>query len=144
MGVPEHAAWRAVSLTLPYVRLPGALGGNTRAHWRQRSADTQRVRTDVLRLSQAAGLHRVGPVRHVVVELVWAPGDRRRRDADNLWPLLKVACDAIARGPRKGWTGLDVVPDDTPEYMTKLAPRIAPPPEKGMWLHLWLDMQEAA
>jgi crossover junction endodeoxyribonuclease RusA len=140
--VTNQTAWRDVTLVLPYARPPKALWGNTRAHWRRRSADTEQVRTDVVKLAQAAGLHRVGPVRHVTAQLVWAPGDRRRRDEDNLWALFKVVCDAIARGPRKSWIGLDVVPDDTPAYFTKLAPRIEPPPAKGMWLHLRLDLTD--
>lgn len=126
-------------LPLPYDRPPKSLAGNSRAHWRQRSADTQQVRSDVMRLAEGAGIHRFGRIEHVTVELVWAPGDRRRRDADNLWPLLKACCDALARGPRRDWVGLELVPDDTPEHMTKLAPRIEPPPAKGMWLVLDLD-----
>jgi crossover junction endodeoxyribonuclease RusA len=131
-------------LHLPYERPPKALAGNTRVHWRQRSADTQQVRSDVMRLAQQAGLHRLGRLKHVTAELVWAPGDKRRRDADNLWPLLKVCCDALARGPRRDWVGLELVPDDTPEHMTKLAPRIEPPPAKGMWLALTLDFPKDA
>lgn len=118
-------------LELPYPRPPKALVGNSRAHWRQRSADTAQVRTTVLLLAKQAGI----PVStHLTVELVWAPGDRRRRDADNLWPMLKVCCDALARGPRRDWIGLELVPDDTPEHMTKLTPRIEAPPARGMWL----------
>jgi crossover junction endodeoxyribonuclease RusA len=128
-----------VDLVLPYERPPKALVGNSRAHWRQRSADTQQVRTDVMSLARQAGLHFARGISHITVELVWAPGDRRRRDADNLWPLLKACCDALARGPRRDWVGLELVPDDTPEHMTKLAPRIQPPPAKGMWLVLTLD-----
>lgn len=85
---------------------------------------------------------RIPPSAHLTVELVWVPEHaNRRRDADNLWPLLKVVCDALARGPIKRarhGPGLDLVPDDTPEYMTKLAPRIATPAEHepGLWLHL--------
>lgn len=135
----EHSV--RVKLALPYDRPPKALVGNTRVHWRQRSADTQQVRTDVMQLARQAGLHFARGISHITVELVWAPGDRRRRDADNLWPLLKACCDALARGPRRDWVGLDLVLDDTPEHMTKLAPRIEPPPEKGMWLVLTLDFQ---
>jgi crossover junction endodeoxyribonuclease RusA len=131
-----------VRLALPYDRPPASLTANTRAHWRARSADTRQVRSDVLRLAQAAGLHRYGPgaVEHVTVELVWAPGDRRRRDAPNIRPLLKAAVDAIARGPRRDWIGLELVPDDTAEYVTELTPRIEPPPAKGMWLELTLRL----
>lgn len=134
-----------VTLKLPYSAPPKALWGNTRSHWRQRSADTSQVRNDVMQMAKAAHLHQIDGIRHVTVELVWAPGDRRRRDADNLWPLLKVAADAIARGPRRDWVGLELVPDDTPEYMTKLAPRIAPPPAaSGMFLHIGLTLGGAA
>lgn len=85
-------------LDLPYARPPAALVGNSRAHWRRRSADTRQVRGDVLALAQAAGLHRLArPVEHVAVALTWAPGDRRRRDADNLWPLLKDTIQTVEK-----------------------------------------------
>lgn len=143
MTAPARTA--SCTLVLPYQRPPTSLWGNTRAHWRARSADTAQVRHDVLHLARAAHLHQITGIRHVTVELVWAPGDRRRRDEDNLWPLLKVASDAIARGPRRDWVGLELVPDDTPEYMTKLRPRIEPPPAKpGMRLVLHLDIGETA
>ncbi|MBW0088259.1 hypothetical protein I4I73_03390 [Pseudonocardia sp. KRD-184] len=139
MTGPIVAEGALVRLDLPYKRPPAALVGNSRAHWRRRSADTKQVRADVLRLAQAAGLHRLDrPVEHVTVTLTWAPGDRRRRDADNLWPLLKACCDALARG-RQDWVGLDLVPDDTPTWMEKRAPRIEPPPTAaGMWLDVGL------
>lgn len=130
------------TLQLPYELLPAGLSGNTRASWRTKARSTRMVRSDVMRLAQAAGLHRLA-LAHIAVELVWAPGDRRRRDSDNLWPLLKAACDALARGPRRDWVGLELVPDDTPEFMTKHAPRIDPPPAKGMWLQLTLTAQAA-
>ena len=134
-----------LTLRLPYERPPKSLVGNSRHHWRQRSKDTLQVRTDVTFLARAAHLHQIDGIRHVTVELVWAPGDRRRRDADNLWPLLKAVADAIARGNRKDWTGLELVPDDTPEHMTKLAPRIDPPPAtKGMYVHIGLHLGEAS
>lgn len=118
-------------LALPYEKPPPPLTGNSRSHWRARSTVTQQVRSDVQTLARQA---RIPVSTHLTVELVWAPGDRRRRDSDNLWPMLKVACDALARGPRKDWVGLELVPDDTPEHFTKMPPRIEPPPAKGMWL----------
>ena len=120
-------------LKLPYERPPAGLYANVRTHWRRRSADTQTCRAAVATLARQAGIPRC---EHLTVRLVWAPGDRRRRDADNLWPLLKACCDALARGPRRDLVGLDLVPDDTPEYMTKLAPVIFGPPERGMWLEI--------
>lgn len=137
-----HVGLRA-RLHLPYERPPAALTANTRAHWRRRSADTRQVRETVLTIAKQAGLHRITGIQHVTVELVWAPGDRRTRDADNVYPLLKACCDALARGPRRDWVGLELVPTDTPEHMTKLAPRIEPPPApKGMWLDLELSIAD--
>lgn len=123
----------AYRLKLPWRKPPPALWGNARTHWRARARDTREVRTAVALLARQAGIPRS---EHLTVELLWAPGDCRRRDADNLWPLLKAASDSLARG-RGDWIGLDLVPDDTPKYFTKLAPRILPPdeaPEPGMWL----------
>jgi crossover junction endodeoxyribonuclease RusA len=134
-----------VRLTLPYGRPPAALTANARPHWSARASDTRQVRSDVTRLAQAAGLHRypVGAIEHITVELVWAPGDRRRRDAPNLRPLCKAAVDALARGGRKDLIGLDLVPDDTAEFVTELTPRIEPPPAKGMWLDLTIRLARA-
>lgn len=92
--------------------------------------------------ARAAGLRE--PVPHLVVALVWVPhdyaGDRDRRDPDNLGPGVKIVCDALARGPakrRRGDPGLDLVPDDTPRYMTRRKPDIVgPTPElpAGLWV----------
>jgi len=128
-----------VRLFLPFERPPAALVGNTRVHWRRRSADTRTVRETVALL--AGKLRHEKQIGHITVALTWAPGDRRRRDADNLWPLLKACCDALARG-RRDWAGLDLVPDDTPRWMDKRAPVIAPPPAKGMWLDLSIRFAE--
>lgn len=131
-------------LPLPYEKPPAALWGNSRKHWRQRSADTRMVREDVLNLARQAGLHRLDRTpAHVTVVLIWAPGDHRRRDEDNLFPLLKAACDSIARGPRRDWVGMEIVPDDTGKYMKKI-PRIVSPPAKGMWLDLSIRFEAAS
>jgi crossover junction endodeoxyribonuclease RusA len=122
-------------LALPYERPPAALHGNRRAHWRAEHRDKQAVRSDVTNLALAA---QIPKAKHLTVELVWAPGDRRIRDEDNLWPLLKTCCDALARG-RQNLIGLDLVPDDSPRYMDKLKPRIVGPDETrecGMWLNI--------
>lgn len=127
-------------LVLPFDRPPKSLVGNSRSHWRARSADTRTVREAVLVLARSAGLHGVTSARHVTATFTWAPGDNIRRDADNLWPMLKACCDALARGPRRDWVGLQLVPDDTPAYFTKNAPVIWPPPrEREMWLDLLIE-----
>ncbi|MDN5916625.1 MAG: hypothetical protein L0I76_16235 [Pseudonocardia sp.] len=104
-------------------------------HWAQRSSATAEVIHAVILLAKAQGLHHITGARYVRVELVWSPGDRRRADEDNLFPLVKVAADALARG-RRDLPGLHLVPDDTSEWMGKSA-RIARPPEPaGLWLHV--------
>ena len=131
-----------VRIPLPYTAPPAALVANARPHWSHRHRDTRQVRQDVTMLGKAAGLHRLAkPVAHVTVVLVWAPGDRRRRDPINLAPLVKACCDGLARG-RKDLIGLDLVPDDTPEWMDQRTAVIAPPPAKGMWLDLSIRFEE--
>ncbi len=108
------------------------LNGNDRIHWHTRKDRVAIVRRVVMDNARKAGV----PVcEHLTVTLHYAPGDNRRRDADNLWPTLKAACDALARGPRRDWVGLELVPDDTPEHMTKLAPQIhRGPGVRRLWL----------
>lgn len=115
-------------------RVWDALKGNARnAHYAQRSKATREVIDAVVAAATRAGLK---PCRHLTVCLVWAPGDNRRADDDNLWTLLKVCCDALARG-RSDLPGLRLVPDDTRQYMNKLAPRIErPPTSPGLWLEI--------
>jgi crossover junction endodeoxyribonuclease RusA len=141
-GVPSgvRPVGRLYVLALPYAGPPPGLSANYRGHWRQKHESTAQLRRDVYFVARQAGLHRLADVRHVTVELVWNPGDRRRRDADNIFPVLKVAVDALARG-RKDWVGLDLVPDDTGQWVTRLAPRIVAGPRerRGMWLNVWVQ-----
>lgn len=124
-----------------YVRHLGDVGtppltANQRLHWRDQARRVRMVREQVM--IGAAPIRATPPIRHLTVTLHYRPGDNRRRDADNLWPTLKAACDALARGPRRDWVGLELVPDDTPEYMTKRAPVIHPGPGKR---RLWLTVE---
>jgi crossover junction endodeoxyribonuclease RusA len=140
-GVPQgvRPVGRLYVLALPYAGPPPGLSANYRGHWRPKHEATAQLRRDVYFIARQAGLHLLTDVKHVTVELVWNPGTRRRRDADNIYPFLKVAADGLARG-RRDWVGLDLVPDDVPEYMTKLAPRIVygPRERRGMWLNVWV------
>jgi len=137
-------------LPLPYTKPPEALTANAHPHWAARSRDSRQVRTDVSVLARAAGLHLLTEVRHITVGLVWAPGDRRPRDGGNLFPLSKAAIDAftpartVLRRVRGQMTvvhfvGIGLVPDDTTSWVTELGPRIVPPPERGMWLDVWVE-----
>lgn len=114
------------------------LRGNARTgHYQQRAAATRAVIEAITQAATRAGI--TGHYEHVTVQLHWAPGDRRRADADNLAPLQKACADALARG-RKDLPGLHLVPDDRPQWMTKLMPRIEPPPTPaGLWLTVEVD-----
>lgn len=131
---------RAYQLDVPMVpRRRGGpaeppLNANDRIHHHVRSQRTRLIREAVLVAARAA---RIPACEHLSVTLHYAPGDNRRRDADNLVPTLKAACDALARGKRRDWVGLELVPDDTPEYMTKHMPVIHPGPGKR---RLWLEV----
>lgn len=137
-------------LTLPYTAPPEALRANYRGHWSGRSKDSREARQNVSTLARAAGLHLLADVRHITVCLRWAPGDRIRRDAGNLYPFSKALIDGLtpdrttvrrAKGKVKitRHVGCGLVPDDTPKWVTEMTPVIAPPPAKGMWLYVWIN-----
>ena len=122
-----------------------ALRGNARpGHFAVRHKAVREVIHAVVDAARRAGLGGMPRcAAHLTVQLVWAPGDHRRADDDNLWQLQKVCCDGLARGPqgKRPTPGLRLVPDDTRKYMTKLAPRIDRPPEgqtgpSGLWLEV--------
>lgn len=103
------------TLWLPYATPP--LTANQRLHWAVKARTTADVRRTAMLLARAAKLPQ--GVEHVTIELHYTPRDRRRRDADNLVPTLKAACD--------GLVDAGLVPDDTPDLMTKHMPTIDPP-----------------
>jgi hypothetical protein len=57
------------------------------------------------------------------VRLTWWVTSNRRRDEENIVPVLKALCDGIVDA--------EVVPDDVPLYMLKHMPRILRIPGKG-------------
>jgi crossover junction endodeoxyribonuclease RusA len=127
--------------TGPKAGLSEPLNANTTYHRYERSARVRAVREAVLLRAKQA---RIPKARHLTVQLHYAPGDNRRRDSDNLYPTFKAACDALARGPRRDWVGLELVPDDTPEYMTKLAPLIHPGKgDRRLWLTIEVGILDA-
>jgi hypothetical protein len=106
------------TLKLPYERPPKGLSANYRGHWAPKARSTAEVRALVVTLARAAGIPTMGRMQ---VELVWVVTDNRKRDEDNAFPLLKVAADGLAsdRG-----VSAHLVPDDSPEWCVKIAPRI--------------------
>lgn len=108
------------------------LNANWRLHWTSYNERVGAIRHGIVTAAKAA---KIPVCRHLTVTLHYRPGDNRRRDADNLTPTLKAACDALARGPRRDWVGLELVPDDTPAHMTKRMPEIHPGPgPRRLWL----------
>lgn len=87
------------------------LTANQRMHWRQKAAVTKTVRTTTSLLA-----NRFPALARCEVTLTWYVNDRRRRDADNLFPTLKAACD--------GLVDAGIVSDDTPDLMIKHMPVI--------------------
>jgi crossover junction endodeoxyribonuclease RusA len=134
LGELEH---HRIELPYPeYPRYP-ALSLNLRGNRWATNKDTQAVRADVARLARY-----IEPGKHLIVHLAWRPPKPGiSRDEDNMVPLLKACCDGLARGPRRPTVrnpgvaiGLDLVPNDSRAYMTKLMPVILPDGPQGMWL----------
>lgn len=69
---------------------------------------------------------------YLVVQLHYRPRDRRRRDTDNLWSVLKPLAD--------GLVDAGLVADDVPGLMGKPEPIIWPAVRgggSGLWFDLW-------
>ncbi len=99
-----------------------------RMHWAQRAKLTKQ-----LRLIAMTGARSIPDLEKCSVELVWFVNTRHRRDVDNPVPTLKALCD--------GLVDAEVVPDDTPEYMSKLPVRIVyrPKSEGPACMVLWVE-----
>jgi crossover junction endodeoxyribonuclease RusA len=99
------------TLVAPWPKPP--LSMNQRRHWAPKARDVATCRSWAAWAARAA---RIPSLTHTTVELVWYVPDKRRRDEDNATETLKPLCD--------GLVDAGVVPDDTPQWMTKLMPRI--------------------
>lgn len=124
-GGEEEGRRREWLIDLPYLRPP--LSANQRVHWAVRAKATNDVRQRTAWLIRAARVPRLGRVE---IQLGYTPPDRRRRDTDNLVPTLKPVADAVVDA--------GVVPDDTPDWVTKPEPVIDPPDASnaGLWVRL--------
>lgn len=97
-----HLPWKAPPLTL-----------NQRMHYMVKARLTKQVRLVGFAKARAS---RIPDLEKCSVELVWYVNTKHRRDTDNPVLTLKALCD--------GLVDAEVVPDDTPEFMTKLPVRI--------------------
>lgn len=108
MRKSRSEAW---TLTPPWEKPPMSM--NDRLHHQVKARMTAMVRTTAYLLARQA---RIPACSHVEVAMVWTVPDRGRRDAENPIATLKPFCD--------GLVDAGIVPDDTPEWMTKLMPVI--------------------
>jgi crossover junction endodeoxyribonuclease RusA len=99
------------TLDLPFDRPP--LTENQRLHHMAKARLTKQVRRAASFLARS---QRIPPLGACTVRLVWHVNTKHRRDADNLAPTLKAACD--------GLVDAGLVPDDTPALMDKRMPEI--------------------
>lgn len=119
-------------LDLPWERPPLRSNGSHGSFY-AKARIVKEIRLTVMLLAKNAKIP-VGD--HLTVQLHYAPGKNTRMDSHNLHPTVKAAVDALARGKRRDWVGLELVPDDTDRFVTILTPQIHYPPEPGpkCWL----------
>lgn len=120
----EMQSWR---VELPISR---PLSLNARMHWRVKAKHTAALRAlagVVIRDAE------IPPLPHLRAWVEYQPRDARRRDPINLIPTLKACEDALQ--------DQGVVPDDTPEYVESVMPKILPKSGKGTG-RLWLVVEE--
>lgn len=122
-------------LRLPWPRPPLTSNGGHGNRY-ARAKIVKNIRETVMYLAMSA---KIPAGQHLTVQLHYAPGRRARIDGHNLHPTVKACVDALARGKRRDWIGLELVPDDTDEFVTIERPKIHPPPEPGP--RCWLTVQ---
>lgn len=96
-----------VVVPLPWTAPP--LSMNDRGHWRTKARKIAEVRAVV-----ALAAHGVGPMPAATLTLHYRPGDKRRRDTDNLFATVKAAAD--------GLRDAGVIPDDDHAHLTHTEP----------------------
>ena len=120
-----------VTVPLAFTKPPLSLNDH-RMHHMQRARIVRQLREEVVMMLR---LRRVPkPAQHVKVTFHYRPRDNRARDTDNLIATVKPLVDALgpgrpARMSRKGKItqpvpGYGLVPDDTPEFVTRPEPVI--------------------
>jgi len=113
-------------LVLPYETPP--LTANQRMHHFARARHVKALRGTTTMLARAARIPELPACR---VTLTWFVQTRHRRDADNVVPTLKAACD--------GLVDAGIVPDDTPDLMAKVMPVITHRPGVRQSLELLVE-----
>lgn len=129
---PQGRTGRSADIiALPWVK-PPLTGNRTRGNPYARAAEVKRAHGEaVAAILAAAPTFRAG----TDVTLHFRPADKRRRDADGMFPTLKVVQDALVAA--------GVLHDDSWVCVPSATCRIHPPDgEAAMWLEL-TDLEEA-
>lgn len=104
---------------------------NYRLHKMQEAAIVKRIRGEMAARGRA-----LPAMGRCDVVLTWVVNDRRKRDEENVVPVLKALCDGIVDA--------GVVPDDTPAFMAKHMPVIRFTPKRDDIAHFELTVSEVA
>jgi Holliday junction resolvase RusA-like endonuclease len=119
-----------------YQKVPLSL--NDRRHWgaaRSIASDlSDAVQWQLIRARNTQGLPRV--LDRVEITLQYEPRTNGRRDEDNMSPTLKVCIDACRK--------VQLLKDDTPEYVTRSGCKILPVRRDGTSARLSLLIREVS
>lgn len=102
---------------------------NSRMHWSRKSKITKTLRHEA---ATRARFQRIPQSTKIRVQLHYQPSQKRRRDEMNIVATQKPLVD--------GLVDAGVVPDDTPEYVSELTPRIHDP-KTGVKAACWLEIE---
>jgi hypothetical protein len=123
-----------VTIDLPWVK-PPLTGNRIRGNPYARANEVKTAKADAQRFIRCSD---AAPMVGANVTLHYLPRTKQRRDADGLFPTLKVCLDAlVAEG---------ILPDDSWVHVPAATCRIHPPNGEGsqMWLELVDPDAEAA
>lgn len=104
---------------------------NYRLHKMHEATIIKRIRGEMAERGRA-----LPPLTLCEVVLTWIVNDRRKRDEENIVPVLKALCD--------GLVDAGVVPDDTPVFMVKRMPVIRFVPRREQVAHFEFAVSESA
>lgn len=114
------------TIALPWLK-PPLTGNRTRGNPYARANEVKEAKFEAIVAIKAAA---VAPMVGAEITLHFRPSDKRRRDADGMFPTLKVCQDALVL--------CAVIPDDSWVHVPSASCRIHPPTTEpaAMWLTL--------
>jgi hypothetical protein len=116
------------TIPLPWSK-PPLTGNRTRGNVYARANEVKQAKADAQRFIRCSD---AGPVIGANVTLHYLPRTKQRRDADGLFPTLKVCLDAlVAEG---------ILPDDSWVHVPSATCRIHTPDGAYVGARLWLEL----